>query len=161
MSPTWLRRWVKSTSPSLKQRVRPRSRTRCRWLQLELLEGRFLLSDWSGVIPNGTVFKNTEDQNIVGDVTVPAGSTLTVQAGTVVRFKAGLSMTVGGTLKSQGTATQPILYTSIRDGAGAGNGDWKQIEFTSTSTGICWTTRSCATGAATARPRRSPTTAGS
>jgi hypothetical protein len=30
-------------------------------LSLERLEERILLSDWSGVIPNGTIFTNTED----------------------------------------------------------------------------------------------------
>src|SRR5262249_15561625 len=52
-----------------------------------------------------------------------------------VKFKTGLMMTVAGTLNSQGTAAQPILFTSFRDGAGAQPGDWKQLAFTSTSTG--------------------------
>ncbi len=83
-----------------------------------------------------------------GNVTVPLGDTLTVAAGQIVKAPyGGENLVVNGTLSAQGTAANPIIFTSYRDDADGGNtdndnsgastgnnGDWGSIQFTSTST---------------------------
>jgi len=48
---------------------------------------------------------------IEGDITVPAGQSLTIEAGTEVSFQSWYSLTVNGTLNADGTAVEPILFT--------------------------------------------------
>ncbi|MDZ4852367.1 MAG: hypothetical protein SGI77_24025 [Pirellulaceae bacterium] len=150
-------------SPALYRRSRFLRRSRLsrfnlkRVLQLEYLEARCLLATWSGDIPNGTIWTNSEVHNIVGSIRVPAGATLTVEPGTIVKTNifAGLSIAVEGTLSANGTLLQPIVFTSMRDDTGldgilntaddqdtngdgssnGNNGDWNQIEFKPGSTG--------------------------
>ena len=49
---------------------------------------------------------------IEGDITVPAGGTLTIEAGAQVSFQSWYSLTVNGTLIADGTASEPILFTA-------------------------------------------------
>ncbi len=121
---------------------------------IEVLEDRVLLASWSGTIPDGTLFSNSEVQRITGDATVAASSTLTIEPGTVVQFDSGRSLTISGTLIADGTASDKIVFTSVLDdtgldgvlgtaddtdttGNGASNGapgDWQRIRFASSST---------------------------
>ncbi len=76
----------------------------------------------SGVLPGDTTWSG--DVRVTGDVTVPAGATLTVAPGTVVRFAALSDDTAGGqdpsrcelivhgTLSAKGTSSVPIVLTS-------------------------------------------------
>jgi hypothetical protein len=113
----------------------------------ESLEARRLLANWSGDIPNGTVWSNSEVQRIVGDARVPAGATLTIEPGTIVKFNefSAIDLFVEGTLIADGTAGQPIIFTSRRDDVGGdtngdgnasapGSGEWNTITFGSAST---------------------------
>ncbi len=54
------------------------------------------------------------DKNNVG---VPPGVTLTIQAGTQIKFNDGYSLNVGGTLLADGTSAQPIRFMSNTGGA--------------------------------------------
>ena len=66
------------------------------------------------------------------DVTVENGATLSVEAGVVVYFDAGKSLTVtNGALSARGTAGMPITFTSSLDTSGGtpAPGDWGQIRF--------------------------------
>jgi hypothetical protein len=131
------------------RRSNPRSQDFALRPLIESLEERCLLADWSGDIPNGTVWPAGEVQRIVNDVRVPAGATLTIEPGAIVKFNCCFfaTMVVDGTLTADGTAAQPIVFTSDRDdsvggdtnGDGAAttgfNGSWESIEFTATSTG--------------------------
>jgi hypothetical protein len=78
------------------------------------------LANWSGDIPNGTIWSNSEIQHVVGTVRVPTGAMLTIQPGTIVKTNIfdGLSIEVRGTLHAVGTATSPIVFTSHRDDTG-------------------------------------------
>ena len=83
-----------------------------------------------------------------GDVTVPAGKTLTIQPGVVVKFPyGGNDILVEGTLTAAGGAAAPIVFTADRDDTAGGdsNGDggasvpgkgwWGCLRFKAASTG--------------------------
>src|SRR5438067_1438014 len=72
----------------------------------ERLEPRQMLATWSGDIPDGTVWTSAQVQQIAGNVHIPAGATLTIQPGTVVKFNAfqNLNLKVDGTLLAPGTS---------------------------------------------------------
>jgi parallel beta helix pectate lyase-like protein/caspase domain-containing protein/pre-peptidase/CARDB protein len=94
---------------------------------------------------------------LTGDTSVPAGNTLTVGAGQVVKTEEwSYDLIVGGTLIADGTAAAPIVFTSERDDTGLdgilgtaddvdtnnnGDGDspyagsWSGIQLEATSTG--------------------------
>ncbi len=100
-----------------------------------------MLSNWSGPLTSNTTFVNTQVQNIVGDVDVEPGVTLTIQAGTIVQFNDGKNLTVDGTLLAQGSASKTIFFTSVHDNSASGGsntaprGAWGSITFDSDSSG--------------------------
>lgn len=133
--------------PRLLRRVKQRCRARTTHVgaAIEPLEELVMLANWSGDIPNGTVWTNAEVQRIIGDARVPIGANLTIEPGSVIKFmpSSGMSLLVEGMLSAQGTAEQPIFFTSDRDdsvggdsngdGASTGSqGDWNGIVFTGT-----------------------------
>ena len=138
---SWIH-WLKKSVSMPSRKGLPTGKTKTAWsrLFLERLEDRIVPTNWMGTIPDGTVWTNAQVQNIVGDIDVPQGATLTIQPGTVVQFNGGTSLTVEGTVNATGTAAQHIYFTSYRDNsplAGAntaGNGDWDKFEFNSGST---------------------------
>ena len=85
------------------------------------------LEDVSGTISADTVWGpgSAKVYRVTADVTVPAGVTLTLQAGTIVKLDPGRRLQVQGTLRVDGTATSRVVLTSIRDDATGGdtNGD--------------------------------------
>ncbi|MFG0320243.1 MAG: right-handed parallel beta-helix repeat-containing protein, partial [Planctomycetota bacterium JB042] len=93
----------------------------------------------TGPVPAGV-------HHVVGSLTVPAGQTLTIQPGAILKFNNGLHLSVQGTLLAPGTAGQPIVFTTITDDVGGDtNGDggattpaagnWQGIRFEGTATG--------------------------
>jgi hypothetical protein len=74
---------------------------------------------------------------VTGDLTVSAGSSLTLAPGAVLKFQTGTRLTVNGTLHAQGTADSLIVFTSrdddshgevldVSDGTAA-PGDWEAV----------------------------------
>ena len=72
----------------------------------------------------------TNDRTYIVDnnAGVPAGQTLTIQPGTVVKFRDNYNLTINGTLIADGTASQQIHFTR------EATKTWGQIRFTNTST---------------------------
>lgn len=67
---------------------------------------------------------------IQNSITISGSATLTIQAGTVVRFAAGRSLTVGlgtpGSLQAIGSGANPVVFTSSAD---SGPGGWGGLIF--------------------------------
>jgi len=61
---------------------------------------------------------------IDGDITVPAGQTLTIEPGVEVLFQSWYSLTINGTLIADGTDNEPILFGGGHETAG-----WLGIRF--------------------------------
>ncbi|MBK9388160.1 MAG: hypothetical protein IPN34_25355 [Planctomycetes bacterium] len=58
--------------------------------------------------------------HVTGNLSVPTGQTLTIQAGAILKFQSNL-FTVDGTLDVNGTAGSPVIFTSIHDDAAGGD----------------------------------------
>ena len=56
--------------------------------------------------------------NVIGDITVPAGTTLTIEAGVEVNFQGYYKLTVLGTLSANGTETDSIFFTTENQSTG-------------------------------------------
>ena len=102
------------------------------------------LSSQQGFGISGSITKDTTWQGIVvidGPTTVNAGVTVTIMSGTKVKFKyyrgyrepeKRLSLNVKGALIAEGTAQNPIYFTS--DAPDPQNGDWSMLRLFSSST---------------------------
>ena len=84
----------------------------------------------SGSIHANTTWTNDKIWKISGQVNVDSGYTLTIQPGTVIQGikntsnKAVLMITRGAKLIADGTAQQPILFTSDQAAGSRNTGDW-------------------------------------
>ena len=106
----------------------------------------------SGTISSDTTWTLADSPFVLeGTVTVSTGVTLTLQPGVVVKGNYNPSyssvLLVNGTLVADGTAAQPIVFTSFRDDSFGGDtngdgsatvpakGDWIGLAFYGSSTG--------------------------
>ena len=107
----------------------------------------------SGTLSGNETWTSNYVYVLTGNLTVPSGVTLSINAGTVVKVKyesySGykISLVVNGTLNVSGTAGAPVYFTGERDDTvggdtnGDGNstlpsaGDWQSIQFLSGSGG--------------------------
>ncbi|HED64648.1 MAG TPA: hypothetical protein ENJ09_03730, partial [Planctomycetes bacterium] len=82
--------------------------------------------------------------HLTGNVTVPTGQTLTVQAGAIVKSPS-FQISVAGSMIVQGTALDPAIFTSLEDDSAGGDsngngpssgspGDWVGISVNSSGT---------------------------
>jgi parallel beta-helix repeat protein len=94
---------------------------------------------------NQTWAYDTAPYIIDGTITVPSDTTLTIEAGSILKFKPSNSeFVVNGSLDAEGTTVSPIYFTSLKDDSVGGdtNNDssgtapaaenWKHIEISST-----------------------------
>lgn len=97
---------------------------------------------------NITLLKTKSPYIISGEYTVPQTATLTIEPGVAVKFDNASSLKVNGTLSAQGTAAEPIVFTSLHDddcglpgGCGDTNatttapaaGDWMSVYVTASA----------------------------
>ncbi|MCY2990022.1 MAG: right-handed parallel beta-helix repeat-containing protein, partial [Planctomycetota bacterium] len=109
---------------------------------------RYMQLTHTGTLGGAEVWSGTFLHRVTGDVTVPTGATLTIQPGAVVKFDAGIGLTVqeGGTLAANGLLALPIIFTSVKDDAFSGDtnrdgnatvpaaGDWRSLRVESGAT---------------------------
>jgi hypothetical protein len=82
----------------------------------------------SGTLSSNTTWTLAQSPFIVtSPLRVPAGITLTIQPGVVVRFEPSTNMTIEGTLIARGTILSKILFTSTA--AEVTPGLWGQLNF--------------------------------
>jgi len=95
----------------------------------------------TGDINANTTWESGNVYLVTTSIAVTTGNTLTIEPGTIVKFRSGVSMTVPGALISEGTEESLVTFTSERDDAAGGDsngdgdastpgpGNWGQIEF--------------------------------
>ncbi len=66
----------------------------------------------SGTLAGTTTWPENSRIHITGHTTIPAGSTLTVGPGTVVKLNPLVNITNSGTTRINGTVDQPVVFTS-------------------------------------------------
>ncbi|MHB8840754.1 MAG: right-handed parallel beta-helix repeat-containing protein [Candidatus Aquicultor sp.] len=106
----------------------------------------------SGTQVGGTISQNTtwtasnSPYVVTSNITVNSGVKFTIEPGVVVKFNPQLKLTVNGTLLADGTESNKIVFTSIKDDYYAGDtngdgtatvpakGDWSQLYLGSGST---------------------------
>lgn len=78
---------------------------------------RYAQATLSGTLGASTTLLATQVYTVNGTLVVPAGVTLTIEPGTILKFNSGAGMDVqpGATLTANGTLAQPIYFTSIND----------------------------------------------
>jgi hypothetical protein len=92
----------------------------------------------SGTLPAGVYHAQ-------GHCLVPAGQTLTLAAGAILKFPPGAQFAIGGTLVGNGTANSPVVFTDLQDDSAGGDtngngpsvgaaGAWMGLYFQSSST---------------------------
>lgn len=81
---------------------------------------------------NTTWNKTGSPYSIENDLLVPAGVRLTVQPGVKVLFGHGASLIIEGEITAQGTAQEPILFTSASENPI--DGDWGNLRFVTADT---------------------------
>jgi hypothetical protein len=91
------------------------------------------VTELSGVL-SGTLTADKK-YHVVGDVYVPPGSSVSIEAGTVIMFSEFTGLHVQGTLYARGSETQPIIFTSQHDSSIIGSTtippapfDWNGID---------------------------------
>jgi len=88
---------------------------------------RYVSTIHSGRLAGSEMWSGTQLHHITNDVTVPAGATLAINRGAVVKLapKCSIVVEAGAALQALGTTALPVIFTSERDDSAGGdtNGD--------------------------------------
>ncbi|PKO15852.1 MAG: hypothetical protein CVU39_10035 [Chloroflexi bacterium HGW-Chloroflexi-10] len=87
--------------------------------------------DVGGPIGSNTTWTNDKTYHVIDNILVGEGITLTIAPGTVVRFAAGKSLLISGTLIADALGGEEIIFTS--DQQNPLPGSWKLIKFAETA----------------------------
>lgn len=105
----------------------------------------YLIVNGSSISSNITLSATSSPYLIVSNLSINSGVTLTVPAGVVIKVAGSRTLTVNGTLTASGSASSPVVFTSVYDDAYGGDmgadgsatspaaGNWKQILFNAAS----------------------------
>ena len=113
------------------------------------VEFRYLSQTHGGTLLANQAWPGEVTHIITSELVVPSGVTLNINPGAVVKFAAGVGLTVqaGGTLNAPGTVAEPITFTSLADDTVGGDsnrdgdettpapGDWRSIRLDGAATG--------------------------
>ncbi|MDH5327840.1 MAG: right-handed parallel beta-helix repeat-containing protein [Gammaproteobacteria bacterium] len=84
--------------------------------------------------------------HVKGELTMASGSTLSIGNGVIMKFDPNSGLNIDGTLSALGTASEPVVFTSVKDDRYGGDfnndgnssipnsGDWGSLSFSDTST---------------------------
>jgi hypothetical protein len=65
----------------------------------------------SGTLAGNNVWGEDSRVTVTGGLTIPAGTSLTILEGAVVRLNAGVNITNLGTIRIEGTTSRPVVFT--------------------------------------------------
>lgn len=88
----------------------------------------------SGTLSVNTVFSSDTQYEVLGDLIIPAGITLTIQGGATLLFAVDAQLIVNGTLIIQGSQSKKVVLTSALTTKRPG--DWGGIVINSSATGV-------------------------
>lgn len=78
-----------------------------------LIEASTTWTSVSGTLAGNTVWGEDSRIAVTGSITIPAGSTLTIQEGSVVRLNSGVNITNLGRISIEGLASRPVVFTPV------------------------------------------------
>ena len=103
---------------------------------------RYVTLQQSGTLSDNAVWTGNCTYYVTSNLTIPAGVSLTILPGAVVKLAPGTSIFVQGSLVAHGLISRPIVFTSDRDDSVGGDtnddggtqtpaaGNWKAIDVT-------------------------------
>jgi hypothetical protein len=77
------------------------------------LEASTTWTSVSGTLNGNTVWGEDARIAVTGGLLIPAGSSLTIQRGAVVRLNSGVNITSLGRISIEGTANRPVVFTPV------------------------------------------------
>ena len=82
-------------------------------LAIDVLDASFPESTHSGTLSGNTVWDAASEHRVTGDLLIPQGSTLTVEAGARVMLGDKVNIRVEGEIVTTGTAAEPVTFNAL------------------------------------------------
>ena len=92
-------------------------------LTVAVIDDEVPVREVSGFVSGDVTWTRDIEYRIVDDISIPTGSTLTIQPGTRVLVGERVNLFIRGTLRSLGSAVDPVLFTALDQA-------WGGLEFT-------------------------------
>jgi len=108
-------------------------KARCLFLAIMLFWLNLAAGTISGQLTVDTLKVADSPISVIGNISVPSWHTLTIEPGVILKFDAGLSFTIDGTLNAVGTEADSIFFHS--NAATPQSGDWSGLIFNTASAG--------------------------